>query len=68
MSQDVNLFDPMGIAKMVRGQVNQMAVQANLPQVPDLPTLNVSMAGFPLLNSFNPVVRRPGYAREERAG
>jgi len=30
MAQEVNLLDPLGIAK-VRGQVNQMATQANLP-------------------------------------
>ena len=34
MAQEVNLLDPLGIAKAVRGQVNQMAIQARLPQVP----------------------------------
>ncbi|KKK63371.1 hypothetical protein LCGC14_2994940, partial [marine sediment metagenome] len=31
MAQEVNLLDPLGIAKAVRGQVNQMAIQAKLP-------------------------------------
>ena len=68
MAQEVNLLDPLGIAKAVRGQVNQMAIQANLPQVPDVPTIKVSMAGLPLLNQFNKIPDRPGFAKEDRAG
>ena len=68
MAKEVNLLDPLGIAKMVRGQVNQMAISAKLPPLPEMPTLSVSMAGLPLLNQFNPVPNRPGYDRADRAG
>lgn len=68
MAQEVNLFDPLGIVKAVRGQVNQMATQAKLPPLPEMPTINVSMAGLPLLNQFNKVPDRPGMSRGERAG
>ena len=68
MAQEVNLLDPLGIAKAVRGQVNQMAISAKLPQLPDVPTIKVNMAGFPLLNQFNQIPNRPGFAREDRAG
>lgn len=37
MAQEVNLLDPLGIAKAVRGQVNQMAIQAKLPPLPEMP-------------------------------
>jgi len=68
MAQEVNLLDPLGIAKAVRGQVNQMAIQARLPQVPEVPTITVSMAGLPLLNRFNQITDRPGMSRGDRAG
>ncbi|GAJ05672.1 unnamed protein product [marine sediment metagenome] len=68
MAQEVNLLDPLGIAKAVRGQVNQMATQAKLPQLPELPTIKVSMAGLPLLNQFNQIPDRPGISRGDRAG
>jgi len=69
MAQEVNLLDPLGIAKAVRGQVNQMAIQAKLPQLPEMPTINVSMAGLPLLNQFKAQApNRPGYERADRAG
>jgi len=68
MAQEVNLLDPLGIAKAVRGQVNQMAIQANLPQLPNVPTINVQMDGLPLLNQFNQTPERPGWSRGERAG
>ena len=68
MAQEVNLFDPLGIAKAVRGQVNQMAVTAKLPPIPEVPSIKVSMAGIPLLNQFNPLSARPGFGREDRAG
>ena len=68
MAQEVNLLDPLGIAKAVRGQVNQMAIQAKLPQLPDVPTIKVGMAGLPLLNQFNKIPDRPGLARTDRAG
>ena len=68
MAKDVNLFDPLGIAKAVRGQVNQMAIQAKLPPLPEMPAINVNMAGLPLLNQFNPVANRPGLSRSDRAG
>ena len=68
MAQEVNLFDPLGIAKAVRGQVNQMAIQAKLPQVPEVPMVKVSMGGLPFLNQFNKIPDRPGWARGERAG
>jgi len=68
MAKDVNLLDPLGIAKAVRGQVNQMAISAKLPALPDLPAINVGMDGLPLLNQFNQVPNRPGMARQDRAG
>ena len=68
MAQEVNLFDPLGIVKVVRGQVNQMAIQAKLPPLPEMPTIKVDMAGLPLLNQFNKVPDRPGMSRGERAG
>ncbi len=68
MAQEVNLLDPPGIAKAVRGQVNQMATQAKLPPLPEMPAVNVRMAGLPLLNQFNKVPNRPGYERSDRAG
>jgi len=68
MAQEVNLFDPFGIAKAVRGQVNQVAIQSRLPQLPDVPTVKVSMGGFPFLNRFDKIPNRPGMARGERAG
>jgi len=68
MAQEVNLLDPLGIAKAVRGQVNQMAIQAKLPPLPEMPTIKVSMAGLPLLNQFNQIPDRPGFSRGERAG
>ena len=68
MAQEVNLFDPFGIAKVVRGQVNQMAIQAKLPQIPEVPMVKVSMGGLPFLNQFNKIPDRPGMSRGERAG
>ncbi len=68
MPQEINLLDPFGVVKMVRGQINTMAIQAKLPQIPEVPTIKMNMAGLPLLNKWNPVINRPGYAREERAG
>ena len=68
MAQEVNLLDPLGIAKAVRGQVNQMAVQAKLPPLPEMPAINVNMAGLPLLNTFNMIPNRPGLSRGDRAG
>lgn len=68
MAQEVNLLDPLGIAKAMRGQVNQMAVQAKLPQIPEVPTIKMNMAGLPLLNKFNKLPERPGMSRGERAG
>ena len=68
MAQEVNLLDPLGIAKAVRGQVNQMAISAKLPPLPDMPTINVGMAGLPLLNQFNQAIDRPGMSRGDRAG
>lgn len=66
MAQEVNLLDPLGIVKAVRGQANQMAIQAKLPQLPEVPSIKVKMDGLPLLNQFNKVPNRPGYSREER--
>ncbi len=68
MAQEVNILDPLGIVKAVRGQVNQMAIQAKLPQLPEVPTIKVSMAGLPLLNQFDKAPNRPGYERADRAG
>ena len=68
MAKEVNLLDPLGIATAVRGQINQMAVQANLPQVPNVPTIKVKMDYLPLLNQFNLTPERPGWSRGERAG
>ena len=68
MAQEVNLLDPLGIAKAVRGQVNQMAIQAKLPPLPEMPAIKVDMAGLPLLNQFNKVPDRAGMGRGERAG
>jgi len=68
MAQQVNLLDPLGIAKMVRGQVNQMAISAKLPPLPEMPALSVDMAGLPLLNQFNQTADRPGMSRGDRAG
>ena len=68
MAQEVNLLDPLGIATMVRGQVNTMCVAAKLPQIPEIPTIKMSMAGLPLLNQFIKVPERPGWGRGERAG
>jgi len=68
MAQEVNLLDPLGIAKVVRGQGNQMAIQAKLPQLPEMPTIKMNMAGLPLLNVFNQIPERPGWSRGERAG
>ena len=68
MAQEVNLLDPLGIAKAVRGQVNQVAFQAKLPPLPEMPAINVGMAGLPLLNRFNPIPDRAGMGRGERAG
>jgi len=45
-----------------------MVVQAKLPPLPEMPTIKVNMAGFPLLNQFNPLADRPGMARTDRAG
>jgi hypothetical protein len=61
MAKDVNLLDPLGIAKAVRGQVNQMAIQAKLPPLPEMPAINVNI-------QFNQVPNRPGYERLDRAG
>ena len=68
MAKEVNLLDPLGIAKAVRGQVNQMAIQAKLPPLPEMPAIKVTTDGIPLLNQFNPVADRPGYERGDRAG
>ena len=68
MAQEVNLLDPLGIAKAVRGQVNQMAIQAKLPPLPEMPAISVNMAGLPLLNQFNRIPDRAGLARSDRAG
>lgn len=68
MAQEVNLLDPLGIAKAVRGQVNQMAIQAKLPQLPEMPAIKVNMAGLPLVNTFNKMPNRPGYGISDRAG
>ncbi len=68
MAQEVNLLDPLGIAKAVRGQVNLMAIQAKLPLLPEMPTIKVGMAGLPLLNQFNQTPDRPGFGRGDRAG
>ena len=68
MGKEVNLLDPLGIAKAVRGQVNQMAIQAKLPQLPEVPTIKVSMAGLPLLNRFIQTPDRAGMGRGDRAG
>ena len=68
MAQQVNLLDPLGIAKVVRGQVNQMAIQVKLPPLPEMPAISVNMAGLPLLNQFNPIPDRPGLSRADRAG
>ena len=63
MAQEINLLDPLGIAKAVRGQVNQMATQAKLPPLPEVPT--VSVKGLPFLNR---IPDRPGLSRPDRAG
>jgi len=68
MAKEVNLLDPLGIAKVVRGQVNQMVIQANLPPLPEMPAIKVNMDGLPLVNTFNQVPDRPGMSRGERAG
>ena len=68
MAQEVNLLDPLGIAKAVRGQVNQMAISAKLPPLPEMPAIKVDMAGLPLLNRFNQIPDRAGMGRGERAG
>jgi len=68
MAQEVNLFDPLGIATAVRGQVNQMAVMAKLPPLPEVPSIKVSMAGLPLLNQFIQIPDRAGWGRADRAG
>ena len=68
MAQEVNLLDPLGIAKAVRGQVNQMAIQAKLPPLPALPTVNVQMGALPFSNLFNKLPDRPGFGRGDRAG
>ena len=66
MPQEVNLLDPLGIVKAVRGQVNQMATQAKLPQLPELPTVKVGT--LPFFNLFNRISDRPGMSRGDRAG
>jgi len=63
MPNEVNLLDPLGIANAVRGQVNQMAAQAKLPQLPILPTVSVKGLPFP-----NRIPDRPGMSRPDRAG
>jgi len=68
MAQEINLLDPFGVVKMVRGQVNSMCVAAKLPQIPEVPTIKMSMAGLPLLNKWTPIADRPGMSRGERAG
>jgi len=68
MAQEINLLDPLGVAKMVRGQLNTMAIQANLPQIPEIPSIKMEMAGLPLLNKWAPIPERPGMSRGERAG
>ena len=68
MPKDINLLDPLGIAKAVRGQVNQMAAQAKLPSLPNLPAIKVNVDGIPLVTRFNQVQDRPGMATPDRAG
>lgn len=68
MPQEVNILDPLGIAKVVRGQVNQMATQAKLPALPELPSVSVKVGPVSLFNPFNKIPNRPGLGREERAG
>jgi len=68
MAQEVNILDPLGIAKVVRGQVNTMAAQAKLPLLPEMPSVKVNMSGLPLVNTFNQTVNRPGYGIADRAG
>lgn len=68
MARQVNILDPLGIAKTVRGQVNTLAAQAKLPPLPELPSVNVNVEGMPLVNAFNQTPDRPGYALSDRAG
>ena len=68
MAQEVNLLDPLGVAKMMRGQVNAMCVAAKLPTLPEMPVIKMNMPSLPLLNKWTPMAERPGMSRGERAG
>lgn len=66
MAQEVNIFDPLGIAKAVRNQVNTVATKVNLPPLPEMPAVNMKMGPMSVFNPFNRIPNRPGYDRESR--
>ena len=67
MPNEINLFDPLGIGKAVKTQVDRMAIQAGLPQTPQIPEVK-STAVTKLLDPLGILSRasneRPGYGKE----
>jgi len=61
---EINVLDPLGIAAAVKKQADQMATQAGMKPLPDLPQIKLPDP-LGILSRGNPG-DRPGYARNTR--
>ena len=66
MPKEINLLDPLGLAAMAKKQVDQMATQAGMKPLPNIPQLKVPDP-LGILGRGNPGDERPGYGRNARA-
>lgn len=69
MPNEINLLDPLGIGKVVKTQVDQMATQAGLPQTPKIPEVKSAavtnvLDPLGIFTRNNPLRNIPGYSRE----
>lgn len=64
MANNVNLFDPLGIANAARNQVNKMATAANLPGLPQVPHSQRMPTPQTIIKTPTKVVQLAGYARD----
>lgn len=65
MAKEFNVLDPLGIAAALKKQADQMATQAGMKPLPNIPQIKLPDP-LGILNRQNPTSDRPGYARNTR--
>lgn len=64
MANEFNPLDPLGIAEKARQQVNSMARQANLPEMPEPPKVQMIIDPLGIFSRTNSIIQERGYSRD----